>query len=159
MDITYQVIQLLKSQKKTLSIAESCTGGGLINEISSFPGVSDILVGGVTTYSNHAKERVLSIDKQLLERKGAVSQEVAVMMAQNCRKLFTSTFALSTTGIAGPSGGSLKKPVGLVFIGIAGPDLSEAQQFTFSHVSRLEHRQRSTEQALSMLKQHLCPEN
>lgn len=142
---------ILEQRNQTLSVAESCTGGGLAHEITSLPGVSTIFLGGVVTYSNEAKQKILHIGAEILQNKGAVSQEVAQAMAANCRRVFGSTWALSTTGIAGPTGGSIDKPVGLVWIGLAGPSFIGAQQFVFSDISRLEHRQKTIEQALGIL--------
>lgn len=151
MEAMKEVFALLKKNHETISVAESCTGGGLANEISKIPGASEIFLGSATTYSNEAKERVLSIPKEILMRHGAVSEEVAILMAKNCKALFNSTWSLSTTGIAGPSGGTTKKPVGLVWIGIAGPTKAFAKRFEFSQISRLKHRQRTIEAALKLL--------
>lgn len=152
---------ILEQRNQTLSVAESCTGGGLAHEITSLAGISTVFLGGVITYSNDAKQKLLHIDADILRTKGAVSQEVAQAMAANCQRIFGSTWALSTTGIAGPTGGSLDKPVGLVWIGLAGPGFISAQQFVFSHISRLEHRQKTIEQALQMLKKQtdMAPQN
>jgi nicotinamide-nucleotide amidase len=150
------ILKELARRYETLSTAESCTGGGLAHEISQVPGVSPIFFGGIIAYANEAKENLLNIPHDTIAKYGAVSQEVALLMARNCQEAFSSTWALSTTGISGPTGGSVEKPVGLVWIGIAGPKVVSAQQFIFSNVSRLEHRNKTIEQALLMLKKSLA---
>src|ERR1700688_3362754 len=117
------IILKLALKHQTLAVAESCTGGGLSDYLTKQPGVSQVFLGGVTTYANSAKENILHIPKAIIGKHGAVSQQVAELMAQNCLKLFSSTWALSTTGIAGPAGGTANKPVGTVWIGLAGPDI------------------------------------
>lgn len=102
----------------TLSTAESCTGGLLSSKITSKAGISQIFLGGVVSYSNASKENILKVNKESLMEYGAVSKEVAKEMAIGCSRLFKTDIAISITGIAGPSGGSLDKPVGLVYIGI-----------------------------------------
>lgn len=154
-NLVADIFEILRIHKQTLCVAESCTGGGLAHEITSVPGISAVFLGSVTTYANSAKENVLEIPHEILIKHGAVSEEVAILMAKNCRRLFSSTWALSTTGIAGPSGGSFEKPVGLVFIGLAGPGSTEAKKFMFANISRLEHRQKTILQALQMLMQVL----
>ncbi len=149
------IFQALSVRNETLAVAESCTGGGLAHEISKRPGISQIFLGSVTSYANDAKINILQIPKSILATHGAVSEETALLMAQNCRRLFSSTWALSTTGIAGPSGGSTEKPVGLVYVALAGPDTTMAQRFIFSQCSRLEHREKTIAEALLMLKNKL----
>ena len=113
------VVQLLASRRETLATAESCTGGFLANRITNVPGASDVFVQGFVTYANEAKSRSLKIDPQLIGTHGAVSAEVAIAMAENARSVAGTDYALSTTGIAGPGGGTEQKPVGTVFIALA----------------------------------------
>ena len=110
---------LLKA-KKTLAVAESCTAGGLASRITSVPGSSDYFKGGVIAYSNEVKKDMLGVQPKTLSRFGAVSPECAVEMAEGVRQKMKSSVGISITGIAGPSGGSAKKPVGLVYVGLAG---------------------------------------
>ena len=110
---------LLRKKGWTLSIAESCTGGLVCDRITDVPGSSDYFTGGMVTYSNESKEKHLGVSPDLIKRYGAVSPQVARRMAQGVRKTFNTTFGLSTTGVAGPTGGTKEKPVGLVFIGLA----------------------------------------
>ncbi len=110
------VIKELSSRKLTVSIAESCTGGGLGNVLTNVPGSSDVFLGGVIPYSNYLKIKLLNVKSETLEKQGAVSKHVAKEMAQNIRKISGSDIGVSITGIAGPGGGTSKKPVGLVFM-------------------------------------------
>lgn len=109
----------LKLKNKTISVAESCTGGLICSNIVEISGVSDFFKLGVVCYSNEAKEKIIGVKRDSLEKFGAVSFKVAKEMAQGVRKISNSDIAISTTGIAGPFGGNLKKPVGLVYIGIS----------------------------------------
>lgn len=114
--------QLLSQTASTLAVAESCTGGGLGSLITAIAGSSDYFWGGVIAYSNHIKINLLQVDATVLEQDGAVSHAVAQQMAAGVRSRLGTTWGLSITGIAGPAGGSEAKPVGLVYIGLAGPD-------------------------------------
>ncbi len=116
------VVDLLRTRKLSLATAESCTGGFLAHRITNVPGASEIFGAGYVTYANEIKSATLGIDPALIAAHGAVSEPVAAAMAAGARRISGSDFALSTTGIAGPGGGSEEKPVGTVFIGLAGPD-------------------------------------
>ena len=116
------VLKRLRERGQTLSLAESCTGGGLGAELTGVPGASEVLLGGVIAYANVVKCELLGVPSSLLEEVGAVSDEVAMAMADGVRRLTGSDWALAITGIAGPGGGSDEKPVGLVHIAVAGPD-------------------------------------
>jgi PncC family amidohydrolase len=109
----------LRNKGWTLSIAESCTGGLICDRITDISGSSDYFEGGMVTYSNESKEKHLGIPLRYIERYGAVSPKVARRMAQGVRRAFNTTFGLSTTGVAGPTGGTKRSPIGRVFIGIA----------------------------------------
>jgi nicotinamide-nucleotide amidase len=119
---------LLREKGKTLATAESCTGGFLGKMLTDISGSSDYYRGGMITYSNQAKSEWLGVDAGLIEKHGAVSPEVARAMAERVRLVAGTDFGLSTTGIAGPTGGSTEKPVGLVYIGIADENGSEARR-------------------------------
>ncbi|WP_217915797.1 competence/damage-inducible protein A [Miltoncostaea marina] len=106
---------------ESVAVAESCTGGGLGARLTALPGSSAYVLGGVIAYSNDLKERLLGVDRGLLERHGAVSAECARAMAEGARARLGSDWALSVTGVAGPGGGTPDKPVGLVHVGLAGP--------------------------------------
>ena len=116
------VLALLRQRGQTLAVAESCTGGGIGAALAAVPGASDGFLGGVIAYANAVKQTVLGVPAELLERHGAVSDVVALAMAQGARQLTGATWAIAVTGIAGPGGGTAEKPVGLVHIAIAGPD-------------------------------------
>jgi len=111
--------ELLKKRGRTLSVAESCTGGLISDRITNVPGSSNYFEGGMVTYSNESKAKHLDIPLNYIRRHGAVSPQVAKKMAQGVRKAFGTTFGLSTTGVAGPTGGTKRSPIGRVFIGIA----------------------------------------
>jgi len=110
---------LLQQRKWTLSIAESCTGGLICDRITDISGSSHYFMGGMVTYSNASKAKHLGIPLDSIKRYGAVSPQVARKMAQGVRKAFGTNFGLSTTGVAGPTGGTKRSPVGRVFIGLA----------------------------------------
>jgi len=110
---------LLRERRATVSVAESCTGGMLGERFTSVPGSSDYFVGGFITYSNSMKMELLGVPPEVLEQHGAVSQETAEAMAAGARRRTGSTYALSVTGVAGPSGGSELKPVGSVWLAVA----------------------------------------
>ena len=115
------LVKLLTGRKETLAIAESCTGGLLANRITNIPGASSVFLAGYICYANEAKIDMLDVDPELIEKHGAVSEPVARALAQHARMRARSTYALATTGIAGPSGGSPEKPVGTVYIALAAP--------------------------------------
>jgi len=110
---------LLRKKGWTLAIAESCTGGLICDRITDVSGSSDYFMGGMVNYSNESKEKHLGVPMADIKNYGAVSPQVAKKMAQGVRKAFGTTFGLSTTGVAGPTGGTKEKPVGLVFIGLS----------------------------------------
>ncbi len=112
--------QLLRQARATLATAESCTGGLVGQLVTSMPGSSDYYLGGVVAYADRLKREQLDVPVELLERFGAVSEQVAAAMAEGCRKRLKANWALGVTGIAGPGGGSEDKPVGLVYVGLAG---------------------------------------
>jgi nicotinamide-nucleotide amidase len=113
------VVKMLAAAKKTIAVAESCTGGLIANRITNVSGSSDVFINGLVTYSNESKMRLLGVREDALNAHGAVSEEVCREMAEGARTRSKTDFALSTTGIAGPTGGTPDKPVGLVYIGLA----------------------------------------
>lgn len=116
--IINQVHKLLIKNKKTVAVAESCTGGLLSNFLTQLPGSSKFFILGVVAYSNKAKQDVLRIPHYLIVKKGVVSQEVALKIARQIRKIAKTDFGIGITGIAGPAGATAHKPVGTVFIAI-----------------------------------------
>jgi nicotinamide-nucleotide amidase len=123
--------ELLRKRKFTLSTAESCTGGTIASLITSVPGCSIYYKGSVVAYSNDIKSKILNIDNELIIKNGAVSKEVAESMAKGVRKLLESDYSIATTGIAGPDGGTMEKPIGSVWIAISGPSGTSSQLFRF----------------------------
>lgn len=114
-----EIFSILEKKKELVSSAESCTGGLLATVLTDVPGSSNFYEGGVTAYSNYAKQRLLGIDGTLLSTVGAVSQEVAVAMAQSVRAKLNTRYGIAITGIAGPGGGTKEKPVGTVWWAIS----------------------------------------
>jgi nicotinamide-nucleotide amidase len=115
------VANLLKQNNLTISTAESCTGGYLSHRLTSIPGSSAYFKGSIIAYDNAVKTEMLNVDEELLKKYGAVSEEAVSKMAENCKKLFNTDYALATSGIAGPTGGSIEKPIGTVWVAIATP--------------------------------------
>lgn len=121
--------KLLVQQGKTLSTAESCTGGYMAHLITSVPGSSEYFKGSVIAYSNSVKQNQLGVSPQVLSEKGAVSSEVVEQMAKGAKALLQTDYAIATSGIAGPDGGTEKKPVGLIWIAVSGPKETISKEF------------------------------
>lgn len=130
--INKKIINKLIKNKITISVAESCTGGLIASEITSVPNSSNIFNLGLVTYSNQSKEKLLKIKKQNLKKYGAVSAQICRDMVENLFKISKTDLCISTTGIAGPSGGSKLKPVGLVYIGIKFKKTSKIYMYNFN---------------------------
>lgn len=126
------VSKALSERGETLSLAESCTGGEISSIFTSLPGASSIFKGGVVAYDNEAKTAILGVDKSIIERFGAVSEECVIAMAEGAKRLFGSDWSIATSGIAGPGGGSEEKPVGTVWIAISGPGVITTNKAIFS---------------------------
>ena len=149
------VIRLLTEKGETLAVAESCTGGFLAHRITNVPGASAVFFAGYVTYSNQAKEGILGVDPQLIAAHGAVSEDVARAMAEGARQQAKTTFALATTGIAGPAGGTEAKPVGTVFVALAAQGAAtQVRQFYFPD-DRPTFKELATQAALEMLRRSL----
>jgi len=144
----------LRDQDLTLAVAESCTGGLICHRLTNVPGSSDYFMGGVVTYSNLAKMDLLRVAGETLEQNGAVSEAVAQAMALGVKEIFHTPLGLAVTGIAGPTGGSVDKPVGTVWIGLATAAGVEAKQYRF-HGSREEIKALSAQTALDWLRREL----
>jgi nicotinamide-nucleotide amidase len=145
--------RMMIDAKLTVATAESCTGGWLAKSLTDLSGSSAYFLRGYVTYSNQAKSELLGVPAAMIEHFGAVSEEVARAMAMGCKARAATHFAIGITGIAGPTGGSAEKPVGLVHIAIAGPSGVEARKLNFGeHLHRWQIRDRATKVALNMLR-------
>jgi nicotinamide-nucleotide amidase len=146
--------RLLKERGWTLAVAESCTGGLITDRLTNVPGSSAYVDRSYVTYSNAAKVRDLGVPAELIDRYGAVSEEVAIAMAVGARANAGTTFGLSTTGIAGPGGATEAKPVGLVYVGYADADGALAVRFTFGE-GRRRVKERTAQATLELLRRKI----
>ena len=150
-----EIIAATLTQKKlTIAVAESCTGGLIASRLTDVSGSSAYFERGLVTYSNAAKIHLLGVPAGIIEKHGAVSEETARLMAEGVRKLAGTDLGLSSTGIAGPTGGSAEKPVGTVYVALAYPNRTICRHFAFRW-DRIRNKQVSTEAALMMLHQYL----
>ncbi len=146
--------RLLAKQGLTIAVAESCTGGFIAHRLTNVPGSSAYFMGGVVAYANEVKEGVLGVSGETLAAYGAVSEECAREMARGARRLLGTDVAISSTGIAGPTGGTPQKPVGVVYVALAAQDFEHCQRHLWLG-DRLENKQQTAEAALEMLRQYL----
>ena len=153
-DVGQALGALLVERGQTLATAESCTGGLLAGLLTEGAGASAFYAGGVITYSNASKTALLGVDPEAVAREGAVSQSVAAQMAEGVRRRLEADYGVGITGIAGPTGGSDDKPVGLVFISVAGPDGVRTTRNVFPG-DRSDVRRQSVRKALEMLREQL----
>jgi nicotinamide-nucleotide amidase len=148
------VSELLREKGKTLSLAESCTGGYVSSLLTAIPGASDVFKGAIVPYTNKAKHELLQVDEDIFTRVGAVSQECVERLAQQVLNIFDSDYSIAISGIAGPTGGTPEKPVGTVWVAIASKDEVRAVKLQFG-----DHRQRNItmtgNSALNMLRKIL----
>jgi nicotinamide-nucleotide amidase len=143
---------LLTTKGMTLSTAESCTGGFIAHKITTVPGSSKYFKGSVVSYSNEVKVNVLNVLSDDIQLHGAVSRQVVEQMADNVRRLLKTDYALATSGIAGPDGGTAEKPVGLVWISVSSPKGVVSREFKFGNV-RIQNIERTAQTAMLMLKE------
>lgn len=148
--IEQEIGVLLIAQRRTLATAESCTGGLLAHHITNVPGSSNYFLGGFVAYSNEVKEMILGVRHDTLLAYGAVSQETAQEMAHGARLKMGADVAVSVTGIAGPTGGTPEKPVGLVYIGLSAAD-AERSRHCIWEGDRLSNKESSVAAALQLL--------
>ena len=154
-DLAAQVLSVLRG--KTLATAESCTGGMIGAALTAIPGSSAVYKGGVICYTNEVKEKLLGVDREVLERYGAVSLPVAGFMASGVRELLHTDIAISVTGLAGPGGDEFGHEVGTVYIGYCSAPKSIAKRFQFTG-DREAVRMQATEAALKMIIEHNSPQ-
>lgn len=150
------VAAILMSRKITISVAESCTGGLLANKLTNIPGISEVFDRGVVSYSNKSKQDLLYVKGESIERYGAVSEQVAKEMAEGIRVASGTDIGVSITGIAGPSGGTREKPVGLVYIGFADSNKTVVEKHLFTG-DRTVIKERAAGAALHMIRKMLSP--
>jgi len=152
--IEQEVGNLLCQKGLTLGVVESATGGLISHLITNVPGSSDYYKGSVTAYSNEAKIRIVGVGQDTISKYGAVSPQVAEEMAQGGRRILASDICLADTGIAGPTGATPEKPVGLFYIGLSHKEGTYSQKHEF-HGSREENKRSAAETALSWLREYL----
>ena len=150
-----EVSTLLREKGLTLAAAESCTGGLIAKRITDVPGASLVFMGGVVSYTNTVKNRVLGVPAEMLEEYGPVSAPVARAMADGARKATTADYAVSVTGVAGPDRDERGNAVGTVFIGFSSPEETMAERFDFGTKSRAEIREEAADEAFKLLEEKL----
>jgi len=149
-----KVSTLLKKQKLTLATAESCTGGLIAHTLTNVSGSSDYFDRGVISYSNKAKTDLLDVPKDILKKYGAVSEQVAKAMGEGVRKKSNADIGIATTGIAGPTGGTPSKPVGLVYVALSTYNKTDVRKYLFTG-NRLQNKESACNQALLLLYDYL----
>ena len=145
------VVRLAIEKNISLSFAESCTGGLIGHRITQVPGSSKVFKGSLVVYSNDAKVNILGVDKENIEKYGAVSEPTSKDMAEKIRSKFSTDIGLSITGIAGPDGGSETKPVGLTYIGLSTSEGVKVREYNFGS-NRLNNKSRASQSALNFLR-------
>lgn len=148
------VVNKLLKKNLTISNAESCTGGLISHRITQVPGSSSVYKGGIISYSNESKLNHLNINNDTLKNYGAVSEEVALEMAINVRNIFESDIGVSVTGIAGPSGGTKEKPIGLVYVGYCSRSVVEVKKFAFNS-NRKSNKLRTSQAVLNLIMKNI----
>ena len=154
MNLEEKVACLLIQNRKTLAIAESCTGGLLANRLTNISGSSKFFKAGLVTYSNEAKMKCLNVARQVLQKYGAVSEQTCLSLAKNVRRLFNSDFGIGISGIAGPTGATKSKPIGLTYIALSTKDEIICLRCQFRG-NRLQIKSQAASQALKLLLEFL----
>jgi len=149
--ISQKIVRLLGKKKFKISFAESCTGGLLSSAITSISGSSKVFTLGLVTYSNQSKINTLKVPKNTIRKYGAVSYETCLSMVKNLNKISKTNISVSVTGIAGPRGGSKKKPVGLVFIGIKKGNKTLVRKYLFKNKKRTSIQRAAVNNALNLI--------
>ena len=151
MSLNKKIVSLLKRKKLRLAIAESCTGGMLSGSITSISGSSKIFTMGLVTYSNQSKKLLLKVPKKVIKKHGAVSIQCCFSMVNNLSKISKSNIAISVTGVAGPTGGTKKKPVGLVYIGLKRANKVKIHRFVFKNRGRTNIQKSAVKKSLKLI--------
>ena len=149
--ISQKIVRLLGKKKFKISFAESCTGGLLSSTITSISGSSKVFTLGLVTYSNQSKINTLKVPKNTIRKYGAVSYETCLSMVKNLNKISKTNISVSVTGIAGPRGGSKKKPVGLVFIGIKKDNKTLVKKYLFKNKKRSAIQRAAVSKSLNLI--------
>ena len=149
--ISQRIVKLLIKKRLKISFAESCTGGLLSSSITSISGSSKIFTLGLVTYSNQSKINILKIPKNTILNHGAVSYETCLSMVKNLNKISKTNISVSITGVAGPKGGSKKKPVGLVYIGIKKGNKTLVKSYLFKNKKRISIQRSAVNKALNLI--------
>ena len=149
--LSQKIVNVLRKKALKISFAESCTGGLLSSSITSISGSSKVFTIGLVTYSNQSKISLLKIPKKIISRHGAVSYETCLSMVKNLNKISKTNISVSITGIAGPKGGTKKKPVGLVFIGIKKGNKTLVKKYLFKNKKRIYIQRDAVIKALNLI--------
>ena len=149
--LSQKIIRLLRKKRLKISFAESCTGGLLSSTITSVSGSSKVFTFGLVTYSNQSKITILKVPKNIIKKHGAVSYETCLTMVKNLNKISKTNISVSITGIAGPKGGTKKKPVGLVFIGIKKSNKILVRKYLFKNKKRTSIQIAAVNKALNLI--------
>tara|TARA_B100001741_G_scaffold21126_1_gene15758 strand:- start:220 stop:693 length:474 start_codon:yes stop_codon:yes gene_type:complete len=149
--LSQKLVKLLSKKKLKISFAESCTGGLLSSSITSISGSSKVFTVGLVTYSNQAKINILKVPKKIIMKNGAVSYETCISMVKNLNKISKTNISVSVTGIAGPKGGTIQKPVGLVYIGIKKGNKILVKKYLFRNKKRNSIQKATVNKALNLI--------
>ena len=149
--LSQKVVKILKKKRLKVSFAESCTGGLLSSTITSISGSSKVFTIGLVTYSNPSKISILKVPKKIIRKHGTVSYEACLNMVKNLSKISKTNISVSITGIAGPKGGTKKKPVGMVFIGIKKGNKTLVKKHLFKNKTRVSIQKTSVNKALNLI--------
>ena len=149
--LSQKIVKLLKRKRLKLSVVESCTGGMLSSAITSVSGSSKVFSMGLVTYSNQSKNRLLKVPKQVIKKHGAVSIQCCFSMVNNLSKISKSNVVVSITGIAGPSGGTKQKPVGLVYIGIKRANKVKVNRYLLKNKGRSNIQKTAVKKSLELI--------
>jgi len=149
--LSEKIVRLLRKKRLKISFAESCTGGLLSSSITSISGSSKIFTLGLITYSNQSKINTLKVPKKIIKKHGAVSYETCLSMVKNLNKITKTSISVSITGIAGPKGGTKKKPVGLVYIGIKKGSRTLVKKYLFKNKKRISIQNDTVNKSLNLI--------
>ena len=149
--LSQKIVKILSKKRLKISFAESCTGGLLSSSITSISGSSKVFTLGFVTYSNQTKINILKVSKGIIIKHGAVSYETCLSMVKNLNKISKTNISVSITGIAGPKGGTKKKPVGLVYIGIKKGSKTLVKKYLFKSKKRISFQKATVNKTLNLI--------